>query len=70
MPRFPRSLNPSLATGSLLGGQEQAALRDIVWDRPIFRAPALPNPRVVFDPLPFRTQLFNTARRVYRLAKR
>jgi hypothetical protein len=31
-------------------------MRDIVWDRPIFRAPLLPNPRVIFDPLPFRAQ--------------
>jgi hypothetical protein len=43
--------------------------RDILWDRPVFHPPGLPNPRVIFDPLPFRTQLFNTARRVYRLAR-
>jgi hypothetical protein len=53
-------------------GQEQPSSRDIAWDRPIFRAPGLdlPNPRVVFDPPPFRTQLFSAARRVYRLARR
>jgi hypothetical protein len=28
-------------------------MKDIVWGRPIFKAPALPNPRHVFDPLPF-----------------
>jgi hypothetical protein len=27
--------------------------RDIMWGRPIFKAPMLPNPRVAFDPLPF-----------------
>jgi hypothetical protein len=27
--------------------------RDITWDRPVFRPPFLPNPRVIFDPLPF-----------------
>ncbi len=30
-----------------------AMMRDILWDRPVFRAPTLPNPRVAFDPLPF-----------------
>lgn len=32
--------------------------RDLTWGRIVFHAPALPNPRVVFDPLPFRTQNF------------
>ena len=27
-------------------------MKDIIWGRPIFKAPAL-NPRHVFDPLPF-----------------
>lgn len=27
--------------------------RDIIWGRPIFPPPQLPNPRVIFDPLPF-----------------
>jgi hypothetical protein len=27
--------------------------RDILWGRPVFKAPELPNPRVAFDPLPF-----------------
>lgn len=26
---------------------------DFSWGRPIFKAPQLPNPRVIFDPLPF-----------------
>jgi hypothetical protein len=26
---------------------------DILWGQPVFKAPELPNPRVVFDPLPF-----------------
>ncbi|RXK52932.1 hypothetical protein ESB00_14565 [Oleiharenicola lentus] len=29
--------------------------RDITWDRILFQPPVL-NPRMVFDPLPFRTQ--------------
>ena len=27
--------------------------RDVLWDRPLFRPPVLPNPRMMFDPLPF-----------------
>ena len=30
--------------------------RDVLWGRPLFKAPALPNPRVAFDPLPFTVQ--------------
>ena len=30
--------------------------RDVTWGRILFQPPLL-NPRVVFDPLPFRTQL-------------
>ena len=30
--------------------------RDVLWDRPVFRAPALSNPRIIFDPQPFTTQ--------------
>lgn len=29
--------------------------RDVTWDRVLFQPPIL-NPRLVFDPLPFRTQ--------------
>ena len=31
----------------------QTLTRDILWNRPLFKAPTVPNPRVVFDPLPF-----------------
>ncbi len=27
--------------------------RDILWGQPVFRAPELPNPRIIHDPLPF-----------------
>ena len=37
--------------------------RDIIWDRPLFRPPSLPNPRVMFDPLPFTAQRISAARR-------
>jgi len=36
--------------------------QDIVWGRPIFHAPELPNPQVIHDPLPFRTQHFTAQR--------
>jgi hypothetical protein len=69
MPRFPHQLDPHLTTGFNLSGPGQTMLRDIIWDRPIFRAPALPNPRVIFDPLPFRTQLFGAFKGKRRTAK-
>ena len=28
-------------------------MRDVLWGRPLFKAPTLTNPRVAFDPLPF-----------------
>jgi hypothetical protein len=31
--------------------------RDVTWDRIVFQPPALLNPRQVFDPMPFRTQI-------------
>lgn len=34
-------------------------VRDLTWGRILFPPPALPNPRVIFDPQPFRTQLFH-----------
>ena len=27
--------------------------RDILWNKPVFKAPVLPNPRIALDPLPF-----------------
>jgi hypothetical protein len=39
-------------------------LSDVEWGRPLFRAPDCLNPRLVFDPVPFRTQpLFAAAPR-------
>jgi hypothetical protein len=38
----------------LLAAVRQASNnRDILWNRPLFKAPALPNPRIAFDQLPF-----------------
>ncbi|HVU17103.1 MAG TPA: hypothetical protein VHD32_09255 [Candidatus Didemnitutus sp.] len=35
---------------------KSAPMRDVLWGRPLFKAPSLPNPRVAFDPLPFFAQ--------------
>ncbi len=32
---------------------QSSPMRDITWDRSVFRPPLLPNPQVNFDPLPF-----------------
>ena len=32
---------------------KQAWMQDVIWGRPVFKAPVLPNPRTIFDPLPF-----------------
>jgi|GEM_PF-1822413 len=36
--------------------------RDVTWNRILFQPPAL-NPRMIFDPLPFRTQLIERRNR-------
>jgi hypothetical protein len=36
--------------------------RDITWGRILFLPPELANPRVIFDPLPFRTHEFVSGR--------
>lgn len=48
----PRMIVPDPASRNSAAGPK----RDIIWDRPVFRPPLLPNPRVIFDPLPFTTQ--------------
>jgi len=32
---------------------KQAMMRDVLWGRPLFKAPDLPNPRPRLEPLPF-----------------
>lgn len=32
---------------------KQAWMQDVIWGRPVFRAPELPNPRKIFEQLPF-----------------
>jgi len=50
-PHLPKAFDSARTNPSHRSGRE----RDILWDRPVFRAPLLPNPRVIFDPLPFQT---------------
>ena len=49
-----RALPPPAALATV----KQALVRDVLWGRPVFKAPQLPNPRVVFDPLPFTATRF------------
>lgn len=48
------SPNPTPAPGT---GTRPARARDVTWDRILFQPPSLLNPRLVFDPMPFRSQL-------------
>ena len=32
----------------------QAIMRDILWNQPVFKAPALPIPNIALEPLPLR----------------
>lgn len=43
----------ALPAARVLASVRQALNRDILWNRPVFKAPALSNPRVVLEPLPF-----------------
>jgi hypothetical protein len=51
---FPHNpLRHATTVAQMLASVRQATNRDILWNRPLFKAPALPNPRIAFDPLPF-----------------
>ena len=60
---MPQSVSSSAATllPAEAGKDRRSCAQDILWGRPIFRAPDLPSPRVIFEPLPFRTQSFASA---------
>jgi hypothetical protein len=51
----PASSSASPTAPAQAGSGKRGYLQDIGWGRPVFRAPELPSPRVVFDPLPFRS---------------
>lgn len=53
MTHFPRNSAPRPAAKPPRPAAKPGLLRDLMWGRPVFKAPALPNPRVAFDPLPF-----------------
>ena len=57
MTHFPHkmTLRPADKALAAVGPVRQPDMRDILWDRPLFKAPALPSPRVALDPLPFTT---------------
>jgi hypothetical protein len=38
----------------MLGSVRQSIIRDVLWGKPLFKAPALPNPRITPDPLPVK----------------
>ena len=44
---------PAAPPPASLGQVRQAILRDVLWNRPVFKAPVLANPRVAPAPLPF-----------------
>ena len=45
-----RSASPAARA---IAAVRQSIHRDILWNQPVFKAPALANPRIAFDPLPF-----------------
>ncbi len=53
---FPQNpLKRSAAAPAVLAPIRPAQMHDILWNRPVFKAPALSNPRITPDPLPFTT---------------
>lgn len=55
MTYFPHNLLPRLAASPAASpvAVRPAFKRDILWNRPVFKAPTLPNPRITPEPLPF-----------------
>ncbi|MBI5426265.1 MAG: hypothetical protein HZA32_19495 [Opitutae bacterium] len=49
MTHFTQRLSRAVSAGF---APRSTAKRDVLWGRPVFRAPQL-NPRVIFEPLPF-----------------
>jgi hypothetical protein len=54
MTHFPHNGRPHRAnpTTGTTGSSKPGLLRDVLWGRPLFKAPSLPNPRVALEPLP------------------
>lgn len=53
MTHYPHQPHPRRTSKAPAATPKPGLLRDLVWGRPVFKAPALPNPRVAFDALPF-----------------
>jgi hypothetical protein len=58
MTHFPYNGRQNRAAPTLgpLDSAKPALMRDVLWGRPLFKAPSLPIPRVSLDPLPFTPQ--------------
>ena len=52
-PHNPFKRSEASPAGSL-GSVRQTIIRDILWGKPLFKAPFLPSPRVAVDPLPVK----------------
>jgi hypothetical protein len=44
---------PARSFATSFGPVRHGIMRDILWNQPVFKAPALPIPRFIPDPLPF-----------------
>jgi hypothetical protein len=47
---FKRSFSPAMPS---LGSVRPKLLRDVLWGRPLFKAPTLPVPHLPAEPMPF-----------------
>jgi hypothetical protein len=55
MIHFPHSsLKQAAFAANALAPVRQASLRDVLWNRPVFKAPVLSNPPLTPEPLPFK----------------
>lgn len=61
---FPHNpLKHATTPAQMLASVRQSSARDVLWNKPLFKAPALPNPRIAFDPLPFTAARITSQRR-------
>lgn len=56
MTYFPQHLpeRPAIHAAAKPGDVRQTLPRDILWNQPVFKAPALPIPNIALEPLPLR----------------
>lgn len=52
MTHYPHKPSSPLADAMGAATPKRGDVRDVLWGRPVFKAPQL-NPRIAFDPLPF-----------------